>query len=195
MNELDLVYILGRGSNWQNNELRYSLRSVEKFVTGIRNVFIIGEKPSFINDQVIHIPYKDVYTNKARNIMAKILRACNDSRMTKNFMLWNDDYFAIQPFSAIDYPYYFKCDLHHSVRINKSFNYYVTYCKSKQLFFPSLLKKEQKQTEPAHRLTHQLTQPLRKLAQTKRLQKPISAKLRPLAASLPSLTNNINFDR
>jgi hypothetical protein len=45
---------------------------------------------------------------------------------------------------------------------NKSFNYFVTYCKSKQLFFPSLLKKEQKQTEPAHRLTHHLTAPNKK---------------------------------
>ena len=117
--KIDVVYLLGRGSNWQNNELRYSLRSVEKYVSGIRNVIVIGENPNFLSDQVTFIPYKDVYTNKARNIMAKIKRASTDCRITKNFALWNDDYFAIEPFSMPEYPYYFKCDLAHSVRINK----------------------------------------------------------------------------
>ena len=39
----------------------------------------------------------------------------------------------------------------------------------KAIIFPSLLKKEQKQTEPAHRLTHQLTQPKIKPPHTNRL--------------------------
>ena len=42
-----------------------------------------------------------------------------DSRITKKFALWNDDYFALEPFSMPEYPYYFKCDLAHSTRINK----------------------------------------------------------------------------
>lgn len=116
---IDLVYILGSGSQWQNNELRHSLRSVERYVSGINNVFVIGEKPKFLNQNVVHIPHKDIYQNKARNIMSKIKRACIDDRISERFTLWNDDYFALQPFDVTQYPYYFKSDLAHSSRINR----------------------------------------------------------------------------
>lgn len=117
---LDIVYILSeRGSHWQNNEIRFSLRSLEKNVLDYRKVYIIGFKPDFLNDEIVHIPYADTYKNKARNIAAKIRRAAGCNSMTKNFMLWNDDYFALKQFSAINYPHYYKCGLDHSVMINK----------------------------------------------------------------------------
>jgi hypothetical protein len=108
---IDVVYIFGKGSPWQNNELRYSLRSVEKNLRYYRNVFLIGAKPDFIGPEVIEVPYKDVYANKQRNIMSKILRACNDSRISQEFMLFNDDYFLLEPTEAPTYPYYFDKDL------------------------------------------------------------------------------------
>jgi hypothetical protein len=46
--ELDLVYTLGTGSQWQNNEIRYSIRSIIKNLTGYRNIYIIGETPTFL---------------------------------------------------------------------------------------------------------------------------------------------------
>ena len=116
---IDVVYILGNGSTWQDNELRLSLRSLQEYVSGIGKVFLIGHKPGFISDEVIHIPYKDVYPNKARNIMSKVYRAAGDERLSENFMFWNDDYFALKRFSANKYPYYYKCDLRHSAMINR----------------------------------------------------------------------------
>lgn len=116
---IDVVYILGNGSQWQDNELRLSLRSLQENVSGIGKVFLIGHKPAFINDNVIHIPYKDVFSNKARNIMSKVYRAAGDERLSEKFMFWNDDYFAMKPFKASNYPYYYKCDLRHSVMINR----------------------------------------------------------------------------
>lgn len=116
---MDIVYILKKGgSHWQDNELRYSLRSLNQNVKDVRKVFVIGHKPAFLSDKVIHVPHEDIYMNKARNIMAKAKRAAEDTRISQNFMLWNDDYFAIHPFSAKDYPYYYKCDLEHTIRIN-----------------------------------------------------------------------------
>ncbi len=116
---MDIVYILKKGgSHWQDNELRYSLRSLNQNVKDFNKVFVIGHKPPFLSDKVIHIPHEDVYTNKARNIMAKVNRAAEDTRISNDFMLWNDDYYAMQPFSAKNYPYYFKCDLEHTIRIN-----------------------------------------------------------------------------
>lgn len=125
---IDLVYILGKGSTWQDNEIRYSLRSLQKNVSDIGKVFIVGEKPKFLNDQIIHIPHKDIYPNKARNIMAKVYRASGDSRISDNFMFWNDDYFALQQFSALNYPHYYKCDLRHSSHINRG--EYKLHCES-----------------------------------------------------------------
>jgi hypothetical protein len=109
MTPIDVVYILGKESRWADTEIRYSLRSVETYLTGYRRVVIIGQLPPFINpDNVLHIPHDDIYGNKARNIKAKILRAANDSRVTQNFILFNDDYFLLKPTFAPSYPYYYK---------------------------------------------------------------------------------------
>lgn len=108
---VDVVYIVAKGSRWNDNEIRYSLRSVEKFLKNYRKVFIIGHKPDFLNENVIHIPFKDLYTNKSRNIMAKIHRAASDARITGNFILFNDDYFLLQETDAPTYPNYYNVDL------------------------------------------------------------------------------------
>lgn len=115
---IDLIYPYGRGSVWAENELRYSIRSVEMYLKDIRNIYVIGKKPSFFNDKVIEIPHVDIFQNKARNIMTKIHRACRDERISDEFMVFNDDYFCLKPFSAKDYPFYYKCGLTHTVTIN-----------------------------------------------------------------------------
>lgn len=37
---MDILYVIGRGSKWENNELRYSLRSLEKNGINVGNIFI-----------------------------------------------------------------------------------------------------------------------------------------------------------
>lgn len=108
---VDCVYLLGKESRWNNTEIKYSIRSVEMYLKNYNNIYIIGDKPNFLNDTIIHIPYTDIYGNKARNIMAKILRAANDKRITKNFILFNDDYFLLKDTDAPSYPYYYKNNL------------------------------------------------------------------------------------
>ena len=70
---ISVVYPLGTGSKWQNNELRYSLRSLSK-ISGIGDVFIVGEKPDWVRN-VIHIPCKDVPFRKEYSIYTKIMAA------------------------------------------------------------------------------------------------------------------------
>jgi len=125
MNQNDLVYILSSGSVWQNNEIRYSLRSAEKHLKNFRKVFLVGKKPDFLNENVIEIPYSDIYSNKARNIMAKIYRAASDKRITNNFILFNDDYFLLKDIDALNYPYYFNDDLKNV--LSRQFNSYKHY--------------------------------------------------------------------
>jgi hypothetical protein len=123
---IDVVYLLGKGSKWSDHEIRYSLRSLEKHGHDFRKVFVIGHKPDFLNEKIIHVPYQDVYSNRSRNIMAKIHWMAGDPRMTQEFMVLNDDYFFLQDFSCINYPYYYKCDLKQSVAIQQ--NEYTKYC-------------------------------------------------------------------
>lgn len=125
---IDVIYLLGKGSQWQDNEIRYSLRSLEKYLKDYRKVFIIGHKPDFLNENAIHVPFQDVYTNKARNIMAKVHWMAGDQRMTHEFMMLNDDYFFLKDLSALNYPYYYKCDLTLSSKINH--NEYSKHCEA-----------------------------------------------------------------
>lgn len=116
---IDVVYILGNESKWQDKEILYSIRSVAANVHDLRKIFLVGKRPYFLNDKVIEIPYDDIYHNKARNIMAKIHRAASDHRITNNFLLLNDDYFILQPIKGAEYPYYYKSDLKESMEINR----------------------------------------------------------------------------
>lgn len=95
MEKIDLVYILGNGSRWNNNEIRYSLRSVESYFPAARQVFVIGDCPEW-SQNVIHIKVPDTYENKLMNAREKYMAAATDPRIGKNFVLMNDDFFFIR---------------------------------------------------------------------------------------------------
>lgn len=104
--KIDVVYVLGSGSPWQDNELRYSLRSVHMYGTGVRNVVIVGRLPTWARN-VVHIPCQDRWgSNKEGNIMYKVLMACRTEEVSSNFLFMNDDHFMLDYFEAFDYPYY-----------------------------------------------------------------------------------------
>lgn len=104
---IDIVYALGKGSAWNDNEIRYSLRSVEKHLSDYRNVYIVGECPEWMQN-VTHIPYADEHQNRETRIALKVLRACNESSVSDQFLFMNDDHFLLKDCSAIGYPYYHK---------------------------------------------------------------------------------------
>ena len=93
--KIDLLYILGRGSKWQNNEIRFSLRSVEKNLRDVGRIFIIGECPRFLRN-VIHIPAVDGFENKQMNAIFKIREACRTFDLSEEFVLMNDDFFFLK---------------------------------------------------------------------------------------------------
>lgn len=103
MDKLDIVYILRDSSHWNNNEIRYSLRSL-KNLEQVGRVFLIGFCPNFINlEHVIHIKAEDPYKNKIRNAVHKLKIACRDPRVSDDFILMNDDFFFLKPVSEIEY--------------------------------------------------------------------------------------------
>jgi len=116
MTRMDVVYILGNGSKHGDIELRYSLRSLEKYVP-FRKVFIVGERPDFLNGKAVHIPNSPGHSNKARNIMENVLAACNHPDLSDDFLFVNDDYFFTGPLDPETYPFYYKCDLKQTAKI------------------------------------------------------------------------------
>jgi len=110
---IDLVYVLGSGSQWKNNELRFSLRSVAKNLSNVRNVYIIGEDPGFLSENVIHIYHPDELNsrNADGNMALKILRACDEPDLSDDFLFMNDDFIINKPISAVNIPLMHKGDM------------------------------------------------------------------------------------
>ncbi len=99
---IDVVYVLGTGSGWNNNEIRFSLRSLEQNLKNFGKVFIVGDCPDFLQN-VIHIPAKDIFSpavNADGNIITKVLAACNDQRLSDDFLFINDDHLILKPITA-----------------------------------------------------------------------------------------------
>lgn len=106
---MDVVYILGNGSRWKDNEIRYSLRSIEKHLTGFDKVFIVGSKPDFLQG-VIHLPAEDCYPQdelrRNYNIQAKVCMACNCELVSKDFVFFNDDHFMLEDMHVNEIKYW-----------------------------------------------------------------------------------------
>lgn len=99
----DVVYVLGRGSYWQDNELRYSLRSLERFITGIGTIYVVGQKPKWLTG-VTHLQYPDRHACKERNIMEKMAYCCGHPDLSQQFLHVHDDHTALAPMAATDIP-------------------------------------------------------------------------------------------
>lgn len=112
MKPIDIVYVLGTGSTWSDNEIRFSLRSVFKNLTNIGQIFIVGGKPAGLKG-FIHIDHPDEFStvNADGNIIRKVLRACQDPRVSEKFLFINDDHIIMKPLRADRIPPFHKGDL------------------------------------------------------------------------------------
>lgn len=109
----DIVIPLGWGSKWGNFELKYCLRSFEKYLSGIGKIIIVTDLsglPGWIQN-VIHIPFPDYTSIPQINSTYKIVEACKDKRTSQNFLLSSDDFFLLSPFDAANFPTYHKGDI------------------------------------------------------------------------------------
>lgn len=99
MSEIDIVVPLGKGSKFKNAELRYFLRSVEKFCTGYRKIFIIGHDPGFLNPEFVRfVPCPCFNTNKETRIALKFFRLFDTVQdVTDEVLMANDDFLFVAP--------------------------------------------------------------------------------------------------
>jgi hypothetical protein len=102
-----IIIPLNNRSTVRNLELRYCLRSIEKHLTGVGDIFIVGYCPDWVQN-VIYIPFDEDPRNRFRdrNIMNKMLAACKDERVSENFLMVHDDHFLLSDYEAGKFPYY-----------------------------------------------------------------------------------------
>lgn len=105
---MDVLYYIGNGSMRHNIELRFSLRSLEKFGKNIDRVFIIGNKPEFIkNVEYYWVEDKNEWW---KNAFIKTKTAI-EKGITEDFLLMNDDFFMLADFDAETYPFYHRGEI------------------------------------------------------------------------------------
>ncbi len=87
---MDLVYICRKGDN---EELRYSIRSIEKNFPG-QKIWVVGYKPNWYSGPFMSIP--DTST-KFNNIRIALTEVCKNPDISEDFVFMNDDFFLIKP--------------------------------------------------------------------------------------------------
>jgi hypothetical protein len=91
---MDYVYICRSGDN---EELRYSLRSIEKNMPNGK-VWLVGNRPEWYIGELIYV--SDI-GNKFDNIRNCIEIVSSHPDISENFILMNDDFFALNKMNEI----------------------------------------------------------------------------------------------
>lgn len=104
---MDMVYVLKNDDI--GNDLRYSLRSLEQYGSGYDRIFIIGGNPIYIDhNKVIHLKHCDDHTVAEYNVFKKLVYISNNSDVSEDFVLFNDDFYLLKPIDLSVIPYYYK---------------------------------------------------------------------------------------
>jgi len=100
--KVDVVYTLGVESKFDNQELRYSLRSLQYF-KDLGLVYIIGHSPGWV-ENFIHIPCQDPYLcNKDANLISKLILGCCSKILSDKFLWFSDDQILLKECSSNDF--------------------------------------------------------------------------------------------
>lgn len=109
--DLDIVYCFKDKSDGE--ELRYSLRSLKNLPH--RKVWIFGGCPEWVNtEEVNFVPMEQTGNTKWKKSNSSVKRACETEGVSEDFILFNDDFFVMQPIDELE-TYYHK-DLGYRVR-------------------------------------------------------------------------------
>lgn len=98
----DVVYFVK--DETVNEELRYSLRSVEQNMPH-RNVWIYGGKPAGI-DPDRYVKVNQTEPTKWARVQSMLRQVCTNDEITEDFWLFNDDFFIMEPYDENSPPTY-----------------------------------------------------------------------------------------
>lgn len=92
---VDAVFVIGVGSVDENEELRYALRNLERNCPFVRDVYICGECPNWVDRSVVkHLQWPDRFRHaKDANIIDKLRHACEQPGIASRILFCSDDQF------------------------------------------------------------------------------------------------------
>lgn len=94
---IDVMYIVGNGSRHGDLELRWSLRALSRFASGVGRVLVAGRPPEWLAPSVERIPIDPPQLpGRNRAITANVLEGVLRSGLTGDFILGIDDVFLLE---------------------------------------------------------------------------------------------------
>jgi hypothetical protein len=106
---IDVVYVFRNTTDKVDTELFYSLRSLKKYLSDYRNIYVIGDTPRFAEPVGVafkHIVATDPFQTSVHNVRHKLKLAIADSEISETFLLMNDDFFFLTETVAPAVPYF-----------------------------------------------------------------------------------------
>lgn len=125
---VDAVYILGNGSKYGDEEMRYSVRSLCLHVKNLRRLTVVGCWPMWLNRSNKFIPWSSPYRCKDANIAGGIALACRDEDVTDPFLCVHDDHFMLKTVDAATFPAWHKLPQAHWKSSDKEYDSYLKGC-------------------------------------------------------------------
>lgn len=95
---MDLVYLVRNGD--KNEDLRVSLRSIAKYKPDFDNIWIVGYKPSWVNDNVGYVETGNPNRLAWKNARDNLVIACQTDEISEDFILMNDDFVLTKPIKS-----------------------------------------------------------------------------------------------
>ena len=103
---LKILYIVGTGSKYSDIELRWSLRSVEKFAQCDVQPVVVGSVPDWFKGDALPCP--DKFERKEKNLNHKIMTAIRGGLVQGEFQISADDHFWLKPIDFEKLPVYYR---------------------------------------------------------------------------------------
>ena len=96
MEKFDIVYILKEDVG--SDELKYSLRSVEKNFEHGKIWFYCGKPEGITPDE--YVPERQTGSTKWERARSSLIHICNNDLISEKFWLFNDDFFILAPWQS-----------------------------------------------------------------------------------------------
>ena len=84
-----------------NEELRYTLRSIEKNMPG-HKIWFSGYRPKFFSGKLNVVENATLEGNKYQKSHSNQMAACKHPEVSETFLLFNDDFFVMKPVTEFE---------------------------------------------------------------------------------------------